>query len=96
MINSIFENDCDISCLICENNNCIKCNIEKGYYPIEGSNSTCYSNDTILKGYFLDKNIETYIWKKCHDKCETCLTQRNDMNMNCLSCKANLNINDSN
>ena len=77
---------------ILESMECSKCNIEKGYYPIEDSNSTCYNNETILEGYYLDKNIETYIWKKCYSKCETCISGGDDINMNCLSCKIFLNM----
>ena len=75
------------------NNSCIECNIEKGYYPIQDSNSTCYNNETILKGYYLDKINNPYTWKKCYHKCETCYSQGNDDNMNCLSCKTQTNSN---
>ena len=89
--------ECDISCLKCNieisNSNCIECNIESGYYPIQDSNSTCYNNETILEGYYLDKINNPYIWKKCYSKCETCNSQGNDDNMNCLSCKTQSNSN---
>ena len=77
---------------ILESMECSKCNTEKRYYPLEDSNSTCYNNETILEGYYLDKNIETYIWKKCYSKCETCISGGDDINMNCLSCKIFLNM----
>ena len=67
--------ECDISCLICYNNNksnCLQCNIEKGYYPLYNDNSSCYSNNSIIKGYYLDINIEPYIWRQCNETYEKC------------------------
>ena len=88
--------NCDEACLDCfkeseiNNTNCLNCNIEKGYYPKYGDNSNCFNNKTISLGYFLDKKENSYTWKKCYDKCESCFAQGNDINMNCLSCKNNL------
>ena len=89
--------NCSIACLTCykeaSNNstNCLECNIYSGYFPLYDSNSICIKNDTNeIVGYYLDKKIYPYSWKKCHKNCETCQTQGNDNNMNCLSCKANL------
>ena len=93
----IFSSECDISCMTCNieisNNNCKECNIEKGYYPIQDSNSTCYNNETILEGYYLDIYNNPYTWKKCYSKCKTCESQGNDINMNCLSCQTSSNSN---
>ena len=55
-----------------ENNNtyCLQCNIEKGYYPLYNDNSFCFNNETIKKGYYLDKSVNPFIWRKCYNKCE--------------------------
>ena len=89
--------DCDISCLICEkiigfDNICLVCNEEKGYYPIYKSNiSKYYNNETIIEGFYLDLITKINSWKKCYDKCERCDSKGNKTNMNCISCKENLN-----
>ena len=89
-INNFLE--CDLACLTCDktkeknNLNCLKCNTEEGYYPIFESPSNCYNHATILKNYYLDMNESLYVWKKCYEKCETCLSQGNSDSMNCLSC----------
>ena len=82
--------ECDISCSLCDEkqeNNCLECNKDKGYYPTEESNSDCYNNETITRGYYLDTS--NYLWMHCYEKCETCNSQGNNINMNCLSCKTN-------
>ena len=66
-----------------ENHNCIKCIDD--YYKLGESN--CYNNETIIEGYYLDKNENPYIWKVCYERCETCIQSGNYTNMNCLSCK---------
>ena len=94
-LNTEIEITCDISCLSCnnklgENNtNCFECNIEKGYYPLYDNYSFCYSNETIKKGYYLNKENNPFTWEKCYEKCESCNSGGNDTNMNCLSCKTN-------
>ena len=81
----VFE--CDISCLTCykeyKNNktNFFECNIEKGYYPLYNDNSSCYSNETIIEGYYLDQSFKPFIWKQFNEKYESsinaCITQIN-------------------
>ena len=69
---------CHSSCSTCykeyENNitNCLQCNADNGYYPLYNDNSTCYHNETIINGYYLDKSAYPFIWKQCFEKCETC------------------------
>ena len=87
--------ECDISCSKClsgkdDINICLECNTEKGYYPIYGDNSTCYNNETIKEGYFLDKTEFPYKWKQCFYKCATCNGDGNEKDMKCLSCNINL------
>ena len=67
------------------------CDIANGFFPIDQNDSNCYNNETISKGYYLDTNIIPILWKKCFEKCETCFSQGNNTNMNCLSCKTNNN-----
>ena len=87
---------CDISCKKCnkgaeENNtNCLECNKDEGYYPIDGEyseNFNCFNNYTIKEGYFLYKDEPNFIWKKCYEKCKECDAHGTEENMNCLSCK---------
>jgi len=82
--------------LTCDQTNnifCLQCNTEKGYYPNDDSNQFCYNNETIMQNYYLDKSESLYKWKKCYEKCETCYSQGDSINMNCLSCKTNLGNN---
>ena len=46
-----------------------------------------------MQNYYLDKSESLYKWKKCYEKCETCYSQGDSINMNCLSCKTNLENN---
>ena len=83
---------CHYSCKTCsnkiidDNSNCIEC--ADDYYPIyENRLKNCYSNETISIGYFLNKEIDSFYWKKCYENCEKCFGLGNSTNMNCLSCK---------
>ena len=86
---------CDIACSTCnkgyesDNTNCIKCNSEKGYFPLYNNNSQCYNSEQIPEGYYLDYTETTYKWKNCYEKCAKCSNDGNDFDMNCLSCKKN-------
>jgi hypothetical protein len=46
-----------------------------------------------MQNYYLDKSESLYKWKKCYEKCDTCYSQGNRINMNCLSCKTILENN---
>ena len=83
---------CGNQCQTCINEtNCIKCNTKDEYYFIENEESTiCYNNETIKEGYYLDKKENPYKWKKCYEKCESCIAEGNYTNMNCLSCNTKL------
>ena len=88
---------CDKACNTCvggligDNTNCIKCNEEEGYYPIEGnSNSLCYNSETITQGYFLNKFEMPYKWSECYEYCATCEYKGTSNKMSCLTCKTNL------
>ena len=71
-------NKCDEKCLICslesisQNNSCISCNINKGFYPIFDKNRNsnlfieCYNNTPY--GYYLENN--SYVLDKRCDKFE--------------------------
>ena len=76
------------------NNSCISCNIENGYYPIYSdilNNKTyinCYNNySSNLNGYYLDLSINAYI--KCYNTCETCEKLGNEHDHQCTSCISN-------
>jgi len=88
---------CDQACLNCNdgpkdgNTNCIKCNEENGYYQINGnSSSSCYNNNTIGDGYYLDKLEKPYKWSQCYEYCATCDFKGSKNNMHCNSCKKDI------
>ena len=53
------------------NTNCLQCNTKDEYYPLYKDNSSCHNRYTIMEGYYLDRNIDPFIWKQCPKKCET-------------------------
>ena len=63
----------NIKCLICtpeslENNLCISCNQDEGYYPKANDNNlfiNCYNYDTIPKDYFFNNITKQYEEKNC-------------------------------
>ena len=88
---------CDKACNNCNNGpkdgntNCIRCNEENGYYQINGkSSSSCYNNNTIGEGYYLDKLEEPNKWSQCYEYCATCNFKGSKSNMFCNSCKKNI------
>jgi len=88
---------CDKACINCNdgpkegNTNCIKCNEENGYYQINGkSSSSCYNNNTIGEGYYLDKLEEPNKWSPCYEYCATCDFRGTKSHMLCNSCKKNI------
>ena len=83
----------DIKCHKCieeslENNLCLSCNNDKGYYQKfedKERNATfinCYKN---LEGYYLDNDV----YKKCFDTCKTCKELGDNNNHKCLECRNN-------
>ena len=74
-------------------NLCIKCNIEKGYYPLNtGKNLpenfiNCYNESTKPEGFYLDKENSEY--KLCYSECKTCNFGGDGNQNNCTSCKNN-------
>jgi len=90
---------CDYeNCYICSleslnnNNSCITCNKEKGYFQLyNDANSDnnfikCYK---LSEGYYLD-NIDN-LYKKCYDSCKYCDNNGNESLHNCLECKDDYN-----
>ena len=85
-----------INCTICtqeslfNNNSCISCNEEEGYFSIykeiKDNNNfiQCYKGN--ISGYYFDNNDKYY--KECYKTCKTCNKKGNDTNNNCLSCKS--------
>ena len=80
---------CYESCSLCNEgeiddiHNCLKC--KDNYYPLKSDERNCYSEETIMEGYFLRENK----WEKCYEKCATCNIEGNEEIMECLSCKTN-------
>ena len=65
------------NCFICSleslsnNNSCITCNTEKGYYPIYGENNNNYIKwYNSMEGFYLDN--EDFLYKKCYNSCKEC------------------------
>ena len=101
---------CDLACFSCygaymsdvPTTNCIKCDIEHGYYPYEDDNRTCISTenqehwekDIFKRGIYLDKpnkdDKETWVWRKCHENCIQCDERGNDKDNKCINCIDNL------
>ena len=87
---------CDFeNCYICsleslnENNSCITCNNEKGYFELYNDINNinyihCYK---FTEGFYIDN----YLYKKCHDSCKQCDKKGNELMHNCLECKNNYN-----
>ena len=81
----------DEKCLYCSNNPivnnniCIECNHDNGYYEKEddivNENKECYKEPI---GYYLDMDVSLY--KKCYDSCKTCQIEGNNIAHNCLEC----------
>ena len=90
-IDNEFKN-CDVSCKRCygdkigDNSNCISCNTQNLYYPIDGNPTLCkQQNDPYLQGYYFDSDYS--IFKLCYTSCETCSQAGDSINNNCDTCK---------
>ena len=94
---SIKKCKCDLeNCFICsleslsENNSCITCNVEKGFFPLY---EDVINNKTFIKcykkivGYYFDDN--DHLFKKCYQSCQECDIKGNETYHNCLECKDN-------
>ena len=91
---------CDlINCYKCSleslknNNSCITCNEELGYFPLYddtilhnkiNSFKKCYKPP---QGYYLDK--EDFFYKKCYNSCKKCNISGSELYHNCIECKYN-------
>ena len=74
------------------NNSCISCNKEKGYFPLDVDININNDNKFIKcyklkKGYYLD--ITDSLYKKCYDSCKYCDKNGSELIHNCLECKNN-------
>ena len=77
-------------CLSCnpqsyENELCVSCNKDQGYYPLEKDYNKnyfieCYKNPD---KYYLKNNS---FYKSCYKKCQKCNKHGNDANHNCIEC----------
>ena len=101
--NSIKKCKCttDISCYFCsieskQNNMCISCNNEKGYYPKFNDSSNknlfinCYNDTLISDGYYL--NTTTKYYEKCYSSCKKCNSLGNEKDNKCIECKTGYTI----
>ena len=76
-------------------NLCKKCNIEKGYYPLntgilppsENNYIDCFNKTTKPENFYLD--IERSEYKLCYSNCKTCNYGGDGNNNNCTSCRNN-------
>ena len=94
---------CETKCKKCSkesnnNNLCIECNINNGYYPKEGDDQSfngfieCFN--TLSDGYFLD--ISNNIYKKCFETCKKCSNKGNRVNHKCEECYPNFSLIETN
>ena len=74
---------------------CLKCNIDKGYFPAEYPDNSflhgfteCYNSTTKPINFYFDDENKKY--KPCYETCLTCNEGGNGERHNCLSCDANL------
>ena len=77
-----------------------KCNFTYNYFPFEEDRTLCISRETqdyweentIKNGIWLDKvdenDKETWIWRRCHERCRKCDEKGNDENNKCTFCLA--------
>ena len=76
---------CSKESLSYENNLCIICNTEDGYYPKNSESATiesyinCYKD---LEGHYLENNI----YKPCFNSCKNCIGEGDITNNNCSEC----------
>ena len=49
---------------------CLKCNIDNGFYPQVDNPSNCINTSTNIKHYFVSEDYKS--WEKCFDGCEYC------------------------
>ena len=80
---------CHESCKTCSvggNYKCDTCNIEKGYYPIEGKEGYCLLEKDIPNTYYLDLNQKKIF--KCEINCNSCSKGYDNITnqMNCDTC----------
>ena len=74
---------CHEACQTCDGpypNNCILCS--NGYYHKVDDNKSCFNNDSVGQGYYLDINI----YRKCNSRCKTCVRGGGSSNSNCIKC----------
>ncbi len=89
-----FWHKCYESCSTCTkyyengNTNCILCNIENGYYPLEDNTTLCINESNKPNNYYLNKTSNNYI--KCYSTCLTCSNKGNEIEHFCLNCIENL------
>ena len=86
-------------CLFCteesiENNNlCLSCNKENGYYPKKDEETTtngfinCYNDSILSEGYYFNSSNQQY--EPCYSSCKKCSEIGDDINHKCDECKAN-------
>ena len=84
---------CDLdNCFSCSieslnnQNSCIKCNEEKGYYPLYENND---EEETFMKCYKFSEGyyLANSFYKKCYETCKYCSTGGDEIYHNCLNCK---------
>ena len=90
--------DCEEKCLLCNDeskneNLCVTCNFEKGYYPViyPGSDQTfyeCYKSTLKYDRLYFDEKEKAF--KSCYETCKECNEDGDPENHNCLSCDSNL------
>ena len=87
---------CDEACKRCngpkqsEDTNCLLCNTDGKYFPIEGNPSYCKNktkDSSFLEIYYFDEDHQ--IFKRCFITCLSCSKGGDASNHNCNSCQPN-------
>ena len=71
-------------------NQCIKCNISNGYFPINYNNNynekylNCYHQNSSLVNFYFD--TETKYFEPCYGLCNTCSNHGDIFDNNCTTC----------
>ena len=91
---------CNIACKTCSSKeilnengqvtNCDSCNIDGGYYFLDGTTICTNKDINIIPETSYSNNKENEIEKECHPNCLTCKDiPTNDEEMNCITCNDN-------
>ena len=77
---------CQTNCSSCEVGSSLCLTCKDGYSFKDENNGICISISDIPTNYYEDKSVSPFVWKKCHDLCQTCNKGSNSKSNNCVTC----------